>query len=94
MTAKAIRCIILNKKASSGSLHLAYHVKPKVSSKREGIAAVTDECIELCVAAQPKDGKANKAVRVLLADVLGVAKTNVTVVKGQRSRHKTVAISD
>lgn len=53
----------------SSLLHLICHVKPGANSKREGIIAITDDVIELCVAAQPKDREANKAVRELVAKV-------------------------
>lgn len=69
MTATAVR-YILNKgsKRSAGALHLSCHVKPGASNKREGITAVSDDAIELCVAAQAREGKANKAVIKLLAE--------------------------
>jgi uncharacterized protein (TIGR00251 family) len=79
-------------KNCSGTVHLLCHVKPGVSAQREGIAAVSDERIEICVAAQPKDGEANKAVRDIIAGALRVAKSDVKVVKGMKSREKTVAV--
>ncbi|KAI4909762.1 hypothetical protein J4E85_011584 [Alternaria conjuncta] len=65
---------------------------PGVSAQREGIAAVSDERIEICVAAQPKDGEANRAVREVIAGALRVAKSDVEVVKGMKSREKTVVV--
>ncbi|KAI4675804.1 uncharacterized protein J4E84_009957 [Alternaria hordeiaustralica] len=79
-------------KNSSGTVHLLCHVKPGVSAQREGIAAVSDERIEICVAAQPKDGEANRAVREVIAGALRVAKSDVEVVKGMKSRDKTVVV--
>jgi uncharacterized protein YggU (UPF0235/DUF167 family) len=55
-------------RASVGSLYLACHVKPGVSSRREGIISVSDSRIEICVRARAKDGEANKAVGDLIAD--------------------------
>jgi uncharacterized protein YggU (UPF0235/DUF167 family) len=60
--------------------------------QREGIAAVSDERVEICVAAHPKDGEANKAVREVIAGVLRVAKSDVEVIKGMKSREKMVAV--
>lgn len=62
---------ILNKgsKRSAGALQLSCRVKPGASSKREGITAVSDDAIELCVSAQAREGEANKAVVKLLAEV-------------------------
>ncbi|KAG9190029.1 hypothetical protein G6011_08117 [Alternaria panax] len=75
-----------------GTIQLLCHVKPGVSAHREGIVAVSDERIEICVAAQPKDGEANKAVREVIAGALRVAKSDVAVVKGMKSKEKTVAV--
>jgi uncharacterized protein YggU (UPF0235/DUF167 family) len=75
-----------------GTVQLLCHVKPGVSANREGIAAVSDGRIEMCVAAQPKDGEANKAVREVIAGALRVAKSDVEVIKGMKSREKTVAV--
>ncbi|KAF2134460.1 YggU-like protein [Dothidotthia symphoricarpi CBS 119687] len=78
----------------SGTIQLLCHVKPGVSANREGIAAVSDERIEVCVAAQARDGEANKAVREIIADVLRVPKSDVEVVKGMKSRDKMVAVTN
>jgi uncharacterized protein YggU (UPF0235/DUF167 family) len=70
MLAPAIRWVATTKsKAQTGSIQLLCHIKPGVSAKREGISAVSDETVELCVAAQAREGEANKAVRDLIADV-------------------------
>lgn len=41
------------------------------------------------VTAMPENGKANEAVRKLLAKALGVAKTRLVLVRGQTARDKT-----
>ncbi|KAI4606688.1 hypothetical protein J4E80_010000 [Alternaria sp. BMP 0032] len=93
MSGPAIRFVASKSaKNSSGTVHLLCHVKPGVRAQREGIAAVSDERIEICVAAQPKDGEANRAVREVIADALRVAKSDVEVVKGMKSRDKTVVV--
>ncbi len=55
--------------AKSTLIHLQCHVKPGASKQREGVISVSDSVIEVCVAAQPKDGEANKAVRVVFSGV-------------------------
>ncbi|KAF2147289.1 uncharacterized protein K452DRAFT_4928 [Aplosporella prunicola CBS 121167] len=79
-------------KGSLGSISLSCHVKPGASAKREGINDLTPDCIELCVSAQAKEGEANKAVQKLIAEVLGVPKSDVEVAKGMKSRDKTVMV--
>ena len=70
MLMSAIRFIAAKgSKAHAGSIQLLCHVKPGVSANREGVSAVTDEAIEVCVAAQARDGEANKAVREVVAKV-------------------------
>jgi uncharacterized protein len=44
------------------------------------------------VAAPPVDGRANKALCKLIAKRCGVAPSRVRVVRGEKSRQKTVAI--
>ena len=46
------------------------------------------------VTAAPEGGKANDAVVALLAKRLGVAKGRVSIVRGHKSRDKTVLIDD
>jgi uncharacterized protein YggU (UPF0235/DUF167 family) len=56
----------------------------------EGVTAVTDEAVELCVTGQARDGE---AVSSVLAEILGLPKTNAVIIKGFKSRDKTVSIS-
>ena len=93
MSGRAVRYVAAAAaKSGTGMLQLLCHVKPGVSASREGIAAVSEDRIDVCVAAQARDGEANKAVRRVVADALGVAKSDVEVVKGTKSRDKTVAV--
>ncbi|KAF2028760.1 hypothetical protein EK21DRAFT_14612, partial [Setomelanomma holmii] len=71
-------------------VRLLCHVKPGVSASREGIAAVTNEHIEICVAGQARDGEANKAVISVIAQAVKVPKSDIRIVKGLQNRQKTV----
>ncbi|KAM0268542.1 hypothetical protein ACHAQH_009957 [Verticillium albo-atrum] len=66
---KALRYVAATKKSPFGTLYLHCRVKPGAAKAREGITAITEEAIELCVAAQPREGEANKAVVQLLSEV-------------------------
>jgi uncharacterized protein YggU (UPF0235/DUF167 family) len=90
----AVRFFAGPRKTQSGSLHLTLHVKPGASKVREGITAVTGEAIDLCVAAQPRDGEANKAVIELLSDILDVPKSRLELSHGSRSKDKTAVLRD
>ncbi|KAF2477854.1 DUF167-domain-containing protein [Lindgomyces ingoldianus] len=95
MLTPAVRFIAAKgSKAQGGSIQLLCHVKPGVSANREGIATVTTERIEVCVAAQAREGGANKAVREVIAKVFKVPKSDVEIVKGMKSREKTVVINN
>ncbi|KAI8307979.1 UPF0235 protein C15orf40-like protein [Colletotrichum sp. SAR11_59] len=81
MASTAIRFVAGTKKSPLGTLYLQCHVKPGASRVREGVMAVTDATVELCVSAQAREGEANKAVVKLLSE-------------GLKSRDKTVAVSN
>ena len=87
-----IRFVAGTPKSPTGSLHLHLRVKPGASKVREGITAITDSAIELCVAAEPRDGEANKAVIDLLSDALGVPKSRLELGQGGKSRDKMAVL--
>ena len=72
---------------------LAVKVTPK-ASKNE-ISGWTDSSpreLSVRVCAPPEGGKANKAVCETVASALGIAKSKVTVKRGQTSHHKQLEI--
>ncbi len=46
------------------------------------------------VNAPPVEGKANKAVIEVLSEYFNVRKSNIKIIKGEKSRHKVVEIND
>ncbi len=50
--------------------------------------------IVLRVTAPPAEGAANAACRALLAEILGMAKSRILIVRGQTARHKLFRIRD
>ncbi|CAJ2509244.1 Uu.00g142700.m01.CDS01 [Anthostomella pinea] len=80
------------KKSSVDILHLRCHVRPGASQVREGVTAVNDDTIELCVAAQAHDGKANKAVLEILSEALDIAKSDLQITHGLKTRDKTISV--
>ncbi|KAI1260287.1 DUF167-domain-containing protein [Xylariaceae sp. FL1019] len=74
-------------------LQLHCQVRPGASKSREGIVAITEESIQLCVSAQAQDGKANRAVLEVLSNVLGVPKSNLQIVNGLKSKEKTISLA-
>lgn len=55
--------------------------RPKVLKNTEGV-------LHIYTAAVPEDGKANEAVRKMLAAHLGVAISHVVLIRGMTSRQK------
>jgi len=71
---------------------LAVRVTPKASrNEMIGLYTAVDSAVSLSVkvTAAPDKGKANAAVINLLAKKLGVAKSTLTLVKGETDRNKT-----
>lgn len=63
----------------------ALRVTPR--ARHEGIVA-SPEGLKVSVHAPPEDGKANEAVRRLLARALGIAPSRLTLVRGATARDK------
>ena len=65
------------------------HVQPKASRDR---VVTQGGAIKVYVTAVPEKGRANKAVVEVVARRLGVPKGTVSIVSGERSRVKLLAI--
>ncbi|ATP30430.1 DUF167 domain-containing protein [Chromobacterium violaceum] len=74
-----------------GHVRLTLHVQP--GAKKTEAAGEHGECLKLRLAAPPVDGKANAALLAWLADRFGVAKRDVELLSGDKSRHKVVRIA-
>jgi len=66
------------------------HVTPR--SARNEISGWRGGELLVKVTAPPEGGKANAAACKLLAGVLGVPKSSVSVVRGESSRHKSLVV--
>lgn len=76
--------------ALSGRRVLELHVQP--GAARSEFAGMHGERIKVRLAARAIDGKANQALVEFLAAHYGVAKRNVRIVAGLKSRQKRVLI--
>ncbi|KAA8647621.1 hypothetical protein EYZ11_003229 [Aspergillus tanneri] len=83
-----------NRHPAGYSLQISCHVKPNASNNRVGITAVGADTVDVCVAAVPRNGEANTAVSQVFAQIFKVPKSNVDVIRGLKSRDKTLRISD
>ena len=65
---------------------LRIHVQP--GAGRSAVVGRHGDALKVRVAAPPVEGRANEAARALLAEVLGVSKSDVELTSGQSSRTK------
>jgi uncharacterized protein (TIGR00251 family) len=75
----------------AGGAALELLVQPRAS--RTKVVGEHDGRLKLQLAAPPVDGEANAALVQFLADTLRVRKSDVTVVRGETGRRKTVRIA-
>jgi uncharacterized protein (TIGR00251 family) len=73
------------------TLILSIRVQPKASSD-EIVGPQGDDSIKIRITAPPVDGKANQHLIKFLAKAFGVAKSRVTLIKGETGRDKRLAI--
>lgn len=66
------------------------HVVPRAS--RSAISGVHEGRLKVTLAAPPVDGEANAELIALLAKLLRLSKRDVSLVRGESSRQKTVAL--
>lgn len=63
------------------------------NAKRSEVVGVHGEAIKVKVQAPAMDGKANEALLEFLAEKLGLARRDVQLVAGEKSRDKTVSVA-
>ena len=72
------------------TLVLHCHIQPKARANK--IAGLFGERLKIQISAPPVDGKANMHLLAYIAKEFGVAKRQITLVRGQSSRQKTLEI--
>jgi uncharacterized protein len=79
----------------SEGVRLKVRLQPNASSDRvDGIYGTGEDCrIKAHVTTVPEKGKANKSLLKLLAKFLGCPVSQLTLIKGQTDRNKTILIT-
>ncbi|MDO6564753.1 DUF167 domain-containing protein [Amphritea sp. 1_MG-2023] len=72
------------------SLILSCHLQPKAS--HDAIVGLHDDSVKIRITAPPIEGKANAHLIKFLAKQFGVAKSSVSILKGELGRQKRVKI--
>jgi uncharacterized protein (TIGR00251 family) len=75
-----------------GRAGVTFGVKVTPRASRDEVVGVEAGELKVRLAAPPVEGAANAALVDLLARRLGLAKSHVTLLGGQTSRHKIVAV--
>ncbi|MGV1048603.1 MAG: DUF167 domain-containing protein [Solirubrobacterales bacterium] len=69
---------------------LAVRLRPR--GRGDALLGFVDGVLQARVSAPPVDGRANRALCKLIAKRVGVAGSRVSVVRGEKSRDKLVAV--
>ena len=72
-------------------MELQVRVQPK--ARRNSIEVVEGSKLKVYVTAAPEGGKANDAVIALLAKSLGISKSHIRILRGDKSRDKLLDIA-
>lgn len=78
-------------KPTSSGILLFIHLQPR--SSRNELAGIHGDRLKVRLTAPPVDSKANEALCEFLAEKLGVPKSSVQLVRGEKSRKKDVLVS-
>ncbi len=79
------------RQASDGTVVLDLHVIPRASRTQPD--GVYDGALKVRLHAPPVDGQANQALIDWLADCLGIAKRDISLLRGATARRKQLRIS-
>jgi uncharacterized protein (TIGR00251 family) len=71
---------------------LMFKVRAQPGASRERIAGLHGDALKVAVQAPPERGRANEAIRDLLAGALKVPSRDVVLVSGETSRDKRFAV--
>lgn len=74
-----------------GGVEVDVRVVPR--SSREAVVGEHDGALRIALTAPPVDGEANAALVAFVARALSVPKASVRIVRGERSKRKTLAIA-
>lgn len=80
----------LQLRAGPDGVFIPLRVQPRAS--RNKITGLYDGALRLALTAPPVEGEANAAVVTFMAGLLGIPKSRVTLVSGEKGRDKVVLV--
>ncbi len=79
------------KRESADSLLLILYVQP--GAKKSGIAGMHGNALKIRLCAQPVEGRANECLLEMLAELLDMPRSRLTLAHGATSRQKRVRVT-
>jgi uncharacterized protein (TIGR00251 family) len=79
-------------RVQEGDDSVTFEVRVAPRASRNAIAGVHEGALKVSLTAPPVEGAANEALRKLLAKALGVPKSNIEIIRGERGRNKVLRI--
>lgn len=73
------------------TIRLTLYIQP--GARKTELAGEHGEALKIRLAAPPVDGKANQALIVWLAERFAVPRRDVTLLAGEKNRHKVVELA-
>jgi uncharacterized protein YggU (UPF0235/DUF167 family) len=80
------------KRENGGSI-IRIAVKVSAGAARNAIRGWLDQCLRVHLVTAPERGKANAALIALLAKELRLPKSAISIIRGEHSARKTLAVS-
>jgi uncharacterized protein (TIGR00251 family) len=77
---------------SGDDVFLPVAVHPRAS--RNTLAGIHGKALKLLLTAPPVDGAANAACLRFLAELLGISRARLSIIKGTKARHKLIRITE
>ncbi|MFW2390648.1 MAG: DUF167 domain-containing protein [Polyangiales bacterium] len=71
---------------------VTFEVRVAPRSSRNRVIGAQDGALKVALTAPPVDGAANESLRKLVAKTLGVSKSDVEIVRGERGRIKVLRV--
>ncbi|TFH29130.1 MAG: YggU family protein [Myxococcales bacterium] len=71
---------------------VTFEVRVAPRASRNRVIGVQDGALKVALTAPPVDGAANEALTKLIAKALGVAKSDVEILRGDRARIKVLRV--
>jgi uncharacterized protein (TIGR00251 family) len=75
-----------------GGRACALAVRAQPNARRAGVVGVWNACLKVAVTEPALDGRANARLLELLAELLGLARSRLALVSGERARTKRIRI--